>query len=376
MSVLFIAGRFPPENDDLRRYLLRVSTAISKQTETTVLTTKTKGWKDYDRNIDIEIVRAGREKGNILKVIPLNRKAARLVSSKKIEHIIASTWNAAGTTAMNLYTRMKIPYSIIVFGQDIRRYIRHQTIAKRVSLVLNNAKNVFVTSEYTAKLVRWLKIDDKKIKIIRAGGDPIENKVEAKSENLNELRRSHGADAPKKLILSIGKLETMKAFDILIWSVFLLSKKNNSFKLLITGDGADKKKLNTIIGDLKIEDYVDIIPNVESLENYYQACDLYVLLGRGVKYGLEDGLGLSLYEAAYHEKPVIAANSGALPEAVVNEKTGLVVPPLQPKETAEAMHKLLSSEKLLSKMGRQGRIRISKNYTWQAVADRIIDNIM
>jgi phosphatidylinositol alpha-1,6-mannosyltransferase len=375
MSILLINSRFPPGDGEIRRYLMRFSKAISNEIKTTVLTTKSKGWKNYDPNLDIHLIRAGREKGNLLKIISLNRKAAKLVGRGEYKHIIASTWNAAGTTAMNIYMRTKIPYSIVLFGQDIRRYIARQPIAERIKIILENARFIYATSQYTAELIESLRIDENKIKVIRAGGDPIELKNGMSSEELTALRNSHGLDNHKKLILSIGRLEKMKAFDILIWSIFLLSKRSKDFKLLIIGSGPETRKLRTIVSDLKIEDFVEILPEVKSIDKYYQACDLYVLLGRGKRYGLEDGVGLSLYEAAYYGKPVVASDSGGLNEALIHGKTGLLVPPLQPKETVAALEKLIGSKKLMTGMGERGKERIQKSYTWKDVASKILNDI-
>jgi len=72
---------------------------------------------------------------------------------------------------------------------------------------------------------------------------------------------------------------------------------------------------------------------------------------------INEGGSLAILEAMAAGKPVIATYSGANSEYVEDKVTGLLVSPKSPKKLAEAMIKILNSEKNLDQMGQAGRKR-------------------
>ena len=59
--------------------------------------------------------------------------------------------------------------------------------------------------------------------------------------------------------------------------------------------------------------------------------------------------------AYYFRKPVIVTRTGALPEYVVEGKTGWLVPPKDPQALADALEEALSDPVRLARMGEAGR---------------------
>ena len=77
-------------------------------------------------------------------------------------------------------------------------------------------------------------------------------------------------------------------------------------------------------------------------------------------------------EAMACEKPVIASDVGGLPEVIENNVTGLLVPPTNTEELAQAMEILVRDEQLRIKLGKQGRERVKKLYNWKDNLDSMI----
>jgi glycosyltransferase involved in cell wall biosynthesis len=67
--------------------------------------------------------------------------------------------------------------------------------------------------------------------------------------------------------------------------------------------------------------------------------------------------------------PVVASDVGALPEIVVNEKTGFLVPPNDSNQLAQALIRVLSDPTLASRIGAAGRLHAVTNFSWEATAD-------
>ncbi len=140
-----------------------------------------------------------------------------------------------------------------------------------------------------------------------------------------------------KFCLFFGYVRKYKGLDILFDAFKLAIKNEPKLKLLVAGEFYDNpepyvdqiKKLN-IESDVKL--FNQFIPN-EEVQKYYMASDLVVLPYRSAT---QSGI---LNVAYGFNKPVLVTNVGGLSEFVVNEKTGLIVPPESPEEIAKGINK-------------------------------------
>ncbi len=77
----------------------------------------------------------------------------------------------------------------------------------------------------------------------------------------------------------------------------------------------------------------------------------------------EEPFGLVVTEAMAMHRPLVAGDSGALPEIVTNGVEGLLVPPRDPNALANALITLLQDPELRVKMGQRGRERVYRQFT-------------
>jgi glycosyltransferase involved in cell wall biosynthesis len=84
--------------------------------------------------------------------------------------------------------------------------------------------------------------------------------------------------------------------------------------------------------------------------------DLFVLPSR------TEGFGIALVEAMATGIPVIATSVGGIPEIVDDNINGILVPPGQPSDLAEAIITLLSNSDLAKKMADNGRQKALTNF--------------
>jgi phosphatidylinositol alpha-1,6-mannosyltransferase len=92
----------------------------------------------------------------------------------------------------------------------------------------------------------------------------------------------------------------------------------------------------------------------DGLARAYAACDLYVMASRTLPRSVE-GFGLTYLEAGLFGKPVVAARSGGVEEAVLDGKTGLLVPEGDIPAQAEALRKLIEDAALRRTLGEGNR---------------------
>lgn len=113
--------------------------------------------------------------------------------------------------------------------------------------------------------------------------------------------------------------------------------------------------------------FANSLPQKELL-SYYQKADV------AINPSLSEAFGMSLVEAMATETPVIATKIGGMPEIVDDGVTGLITEPGNTQALAEAIIKIISNPPLGRAMGKAGRKKVLKCYSWEQITARLIDN--
>ncbi|GBF80255.1 glycosyltransferase family 4 protein [Aphanothece sacrum] len=108
---------------------------------------------------------------------------------------------------------------------------------------------------------------------------------------------------------------------------------------------------------------------VEQLDlvKYYQEADIFVFPSVW-----NEPFGIPLIEAMAMELPVVATYSGAFPEIVEEQKTGLLVERANPNALANAILQLLDNKNIRHTMGKAGRNKVVKQFTWEKISENLL----
>ncbi len=126
--------------------------------------------------------------------------------------------------------------------------------------------------------------------------------------------------------------------------------------MLIVGDGPLREDLEELAKNLEIEHHVIFTGFRTDIPNILGFLDIFVMSS------MWEGLGLSAIEAMLAGKPVVASNVDGLPEVVLDQETGILVPPGEPKVLADAICTLLDSPEKRREMGEKGRQRAIRHF--------------
>ena len=140
--------------------------------------------------------------------------------------------------------------------------------------------------------------------------------------NLERIKKvlPRGGSSPGKYIVSVGRLTKQKGYDLLI-NAFKDSKfKLNGYRLLIIGDGPDRRKLQLLIEKSDLTENIEILSSRETSLTIVGDAAFYVLSSR------YEGLSNAMLEALALGVPVLAtARHTSADEAVVDGVNGLLI---------------------------------------------------
>ena len=159
-----------------------------------------------------------------------------------------------------------------------------------------------------------------------------------------EARNILKIDENDVILLFFGFIREYKGLKHLIRAMPKIREQIPTCKLLIVGDFFEdnKNEYTALIDNVNCKEIIQIhdgyIPDKE-VEKFFVACDLMVC-------PYESATQSAVIQIAYgFEKPVIATSVGGLPEVVLNDKTGYIVPPFDEKALAEAVIKYFQLNK-------------------------------
>jgi glycosyltransferase involved in cell wall biosynthesis len=174
----------------------------------------------------------------------------------------------------------------------------------------------------------------------------------------------HGS-APRIGFLS--RLSDEKGPLLLIRALSLLRERGIPFRGALVGDGPQRAEVEDAISHEGLRDVVEVLPFSGTVEPTLAAFDLYVLPSRW------ESLPIGVLEAMAAALPVVATDVGGTSEAVVHERTGLLVPPDDPEALADAIARLLGDEALRRQLGEAGRQRCEELFSVEAMVRATVD---
>ena len=181
-------------------------------------------------------------------------------------------------------------------------------------------------------------------------------------------------------ILAVGRFDVTKGFDVLMQACGILKAQGRSFNVTLAGGGGRAMGLGamteTILGlrkSLGLEDIVELpgIVGHDHLPDIIKAHDIFAAPCVIHESGRRDGIPNTVIEAMSFGLPVVATRTNALPEAVHDRETGLLVEQKDPKALADALAWLMDHPEEARAMGKAGARLASDMFSPKANGDRL-----
>jgi phosphatidyl-myo-inositol dimannoside synthase len=184
----------------------------------------------------------------------------------------------------------------------------------------------------------------------------------------DEVRDRLGIQPDRPVLVSVARMVPRKGQDTLIKAMPRVLAEVPEALLLLVGDGPDRRRLERLVNDSRVEESVHFAGPVPWYEApaWFDVGDVFAMPCRTRMGGLEpEALGIVFLEAQACGHPVLVGDSGGAPETVRHGETGYVVDPFNPVAVAAKAADLLSDLDGARALGKQGREFVEAEWTWQ-----------
>lgn len=162
-------------------------------------------------------------------------------------------------------------------------------------------------------------------------------------------------DAP--VVANAAALVPHKGQKHLIDAVPLVLRQVPDARFVIFGEGELRESLDRQIRSHSLEKHVFLAGFRDDVLGLCKTIDVFAMSS------VTEGLGSAVLEIMACGKPVVATSAGGLPEAVVNNETGLLVQPRDDRALAAAIVRLLGDGDLRARYGQAGRRRVEEQFS-------------
>jgi glycosyltransferase involved in cell wall biosynthesis len=217
---------------------------------------------------------------------------------------------------------------------------------------------IAVSHAVKAVLIDREKIPAEKITVIH-NGIALDAFPHPDPEKKARLTAELGLSPDKITIGMVASFRPVKGQEFLVEAIAHLPEWHEKIQVVIVGykDTDYFKKVKLRIDALGLEK-IFIFPGArDDIPEVLHLFDIFVISSRN------EGFSNAIIEAMAAGLPVIAADSGGNREAVLNQKTGLLVSPCDSQALATALRQLLTDRDLSKIMGNEGKSRVAEEFS-------------
>jgi glycosyltransferase involved in cell wall biosynthesis len=198
----------------------------------------------------------------------------------------------------------------------------------------------------------------------------VHNGVPLTSGNAERVRREFGCSDGDIVILAVGNLERNKNHRMLLEALVRLQHDGLTvpWRLIIAGGrgGDEHSHLLEYVRSQRLEDRVHVVTRRDDIADLHSLTDIFVMPS------LREGLPMALLEAMVAGKAIVASATGGIPEAIVDGREGILVPPGDVDALARGLRALLTDRMRRRAFAAAALARARQEFTVQVMADRYL----
>ena len=241
----------------------------------------------------------------------------------------------------------------VVFTEHGRFYPDVYTWKRRVvnQLLARLTDAIVSISEATRQaLIEFEWLPAKQISVIYNGMT-----LDTETANAAEARQAINTISPgfvsegDVVIGTVARLDSIKNHALMIRTITRLHKNHPKCRLVIVGDGPERKNLEELVEKLEINNAVLFTGFKNNTPDYIASFDIFLLTSDS------EGTSMTLLEAMAFATPCIVTRVGGNPELIQHDKNGLLIERNSDDQLYNAIESLLANRQTGLTLGAQAR---------------------
>jgi len=285
--------------------------------------------------------------------LALSSKLVKIIKKQNIDilHVHYAIPHAyAGYMAkeMLLQEGIHIPMVTTLHGTDITLVGSHPFYRPAVSFSINN-------SDVVTSVSASLKKDTLRLFEITKEIDVVPNFIDFGSvdDSFTDCQRDLMASNDERIVTHISNFRKVKRISDVI-DVFYRLQLEVPAKLLMVGEGPERKGAEALVKELGIEEKVRFLGNSNEIDKILCFSDLFLLPSEA------ESFGLAALEAMVNRVPVVSSNAGGIPEVNVDGVTGYLSNVGNIADMAQNAIRILQDDETLEKFKNNARKEAAK----------------
>ena len=359
---LIVTRNFPPDLGGMQNLMEGLSNALLNHGPVKVFADYSDNSEVYDQNSKLNIQRVAG-----LKIFRKYRKANLIKEFMEQNELRASFfdhWKSIENIENEMLRKNKS--FCLIHSKEINHPVG-SSLHKRVLNALDKADHVIANSRFTKELA--MKLGVKNVTVINPGCNyPISVNDEAKSF-ANEI---YGQSSPK--LITVSRLDGRKSHQNILMTIKNLLPKFPKLKYVSIGDGDERKNLEKLKRELKLDNNVKLIFSSTEQEKValLEQSDVFVMPSVVYKKSVE-GFGITYIEAASYGTPSIGGIYGGEGDAIKSGQTGYLCNGNDLNALYDTLSKILVNDHY-KELGTNA-LNFSKNFSWNIIVKKYIELI-
>ena len=282
----------------------------------------------------------------------------------------------AGWGVARAARRGRLGCPLVVTTQGLEEFRSHQRVKhwayrpfRRGMKTVAAASDAVVTTDESLRSVvrQHLGIADSNQIVIPNAVVPERCRQLGNFEHGCALLARHGQQEASPLLLSVGRLEANKGFDVMVAALAQAAQRlPPAWAWVLAGEGPERARIRALIREAGLESHCLLTGRVDErdLHSLYRVADWFV---HPTRY---EGSSLVTLEAMAHGLPVVASRTGGLPDKVVDGMSGFLVAPGDTEELSARLVDVSSVD--ATQFGAAGRQRCESLFSWNVVAPQYL----
>ena len=262
----------------------------------------------------------------------------------------------------------RIPLVLNFHGAELLLIRKKKWVKPFLKFAIGQAQAVFANSSFTATKI-------KAIRNVDVEWSPYGTTLDGDGGHPRNAPEAHAVNGKFK-VLFVGRHIERKGICYLIEAAKHLSA--DKFEIRIVGEGDLTEELKAQAAQLEGDKNTARIVFTgklvaPELAREYREANVFVLPAIVDHKGDTEGLGVVLIEAMELGLPIVASDVGGIPDVVVNDESGILVPEKDAVALADAIKRIESDPQYTARLLEGARNRIAEHFTWDNITRRQIE---